>query len=274
MPKTKPWALILFSGKSRPGDIQHALAAKGWRVCAVDTIAPKPTNLLDDAVWQEISMDMAAKAFEAVWIATPCETFSPLREQQPGPRVLRNLEYVKGIPRDRLTLAEQKQLKESNLLVQRSATAISAQTAARKAWGMENPDHGENRPSVWKMPEIDEILRDKSVEVVGFDQCRTGLPTTKPTIIASSGLDFGELRNLRCNHEKQEIKRPDGATYRAAHPNVVQQWITNEEGKRERASKSQGMYTTELSEIIARAMHATQRGASWLRKELVLTELP
>ena len=109
MPETKPWALILFSGKSRPGDIQHALAAKGWRVCAVDTIAPKPTNLLDDAVWQEISMDMAAKAFEVVWIATPCETFSPLREQH---RVLRNLEYVKGIPRDRLTLAEQKQLKE------------------------------------------------------------------------------------------------------------------------------------------------------------------
>ena len=27
----KPWALILFSGRSRPSDLQHALCEKGWR---------------------------------------------------------------------------------------------------------------------------------------------------------------------------------------------------------------------------------------------------
>ena len=274
MPEVKPWALVLFSGKSRPGDIQQALAAKGWRVCAIDIVSPSPTNILDDAIWQEVFTDLSSKAFEAAWIATPCETFSPLREQQPGPRVLRNLEYVTGIPREKLSLAEQKQLKESNILVQRSVASIAAQTNAGKAWGMENPDHGDNRPSVWKMPEVDKILKHKADSVIEFDQCRTGLATTKPTIIASKGLDFSELRGLKCNHEKQKFTRPNGSTYWAAHSNVVQQWITNEEGKRERASKSQGMYTTELSEIIARAIHATQKGANWLRKELVLTELP
>ena len=272
--ETKPWVLILFSGKSRPGDIQQALAAKGWRSCAVDIEAPKPTNLLCDATWKEILLDLNTGAFEAVWIATPCETFSPLREQQPGPRVLRTLEHIRGLPRDQLTLSEQKQLKESNILIQRSSAAATAQHAINKPWGIENPEHGKDRPSLWKMPEMERIVKEKATSVIGFDQCRTGLATRKPTLFASKGLDFEELRELRCNHPKQTQTRADGTTYSAAHTNVVQRWVTNDQGKQERASKSQGQYTTELSEIIARAIHKTQKGANWLRKELVAVELP
>ena len=65
-------------------------------------------------------MDLVAGKYKALWIATPCETFSPLREKQPGPRVLRTLEAISGLPKSQLTQAEQKQVKESNILVTRT----------------------------------------------------------------------------------------------------------------------------------------------------------
>eukprot|EP00435_Cladocopium_sp_Y103_P022468 s2001_g5.t1 len=273
-PRHKPWALVLFSGKSPEGDLQRALCALGWRVCAVDTVAPRPTDLLCDATWESIRTDLVDGKFKGLWIATPCETFSPLRERPPGPRVLRTVEQIMGLPRDTLTAAEQKQLKESNILIQRTASAAGAQTTAGNPWGIENPDHGEEKPSLWMVPAIAKLVEEKADSDVRFDQCRTGLATTKPTRLVSKGLNLEMLQGLRCNHPKQKQTRADGSTYWASHSSTVQQWVTNEEGQRERASKSQGQYTTELSSILASAFHATQRGADWLREDLAATELP
>lgn len=268
-PKSKkPWALIMFSGKSRPGDIQHQLCALGWRVCALDVEAPRPTDLLSDSTWESISLDIVGGKFQALWIATPCETFSPLREKPPGPRVLRTLECIQGLPRSQLSAAEQKQLKESNILISRTASAANAQTAAGHPWGLENPDHGSERPSLWDMPQIQDLANRKADGDTKFDQCRTGLETTKPTRLLTRGLNLSTLNGLRCNHPKVKQTRDDGTTYMAAHKSTVQRWVVNEKGERERASKSQGQYTEELSSIISRAFHATQAGAPWLGEEL------
>lgn len=178
------------------------------------------------------------------------------------------MEYVQGLPRDQLSLAEQKQVKESNVLINRTQSAASAQTAAGKPWGIENPDHGENRPSLWKMPAIEDLINRKADSDIRFDQCMTGLSTTKPTRFVLKGINLSELQGLRCDHKLKEFQRNDGSKYKAAHQSTVQRWITNEKGERERASKSQGEYTPQLSEAIARAFHATQAGAGWLRKEL------
>eukprot|EP00435_Cladocopium_sp_Y103_P054492 s1011_g17.t1 len=273
-PRAKPWALILFSGKSRPGDIQRKLAARGWRVCAIDLVTPRPTNLLCDATWNSIQADIALGKFDAVWAATPCETFSPLREKRPGPRVLRTLDRIQGLPRDTLTQSEQKQLKESNILVDRTASAMVSQTMVKKPWGVENPDHGEDKPSLWHMPNIAALFDGYSDQDIRFDQCRLGLETTKPTRLMLSRLNLSHLNNLRCNHPVQTYQRPDGSTGRGPHVPTVQRWVTNEEGKQERASKSQGQYTSELSEAIAAAFHATQAGADWLKAELREEEVP
>ena len=77
------------------------------------SIAPRPPDILCEAAWESISTDLVAGKFAGLWIATPCETFSPVRERQPGPRVLRTIEYLEGLPRSQLTMSEQKQLKES-----------------------------------------------------------------------------------------------------------------------------------------------------------------
>lgn len=272
--RLKPWALIIFSGRSREGDLQHALCRLGWRVCAIDVVAPRPTNILCEATWESIRTDLVAGKFEALWIATPCETFSPLREKQPGPRVLRTLEHIQGLPKEGLTLAEQKQVKESNILVSRTASAASAQSVHNKPWGIENPDHGEDKPSLWLMPAIQKLVTEKADADTRFDQCMTGLATRKPTRLASKGISLHKLKDLRCNHPPQQQTRADGTVYQAPHASTVQQWVINSQGHRERASKSQGEYTTELSEILARAFHATQSGSTWLREELATAPIP
>ena len=272
--RDRPWALILFSGISREGDIQHALVRKGWVVCAVDSMAPKPTDLLCEATWESISLDLVGGFFKALWVATPCETFSPLREKPPGPRVLRTLEHIEGLPRSSLTTGEQKQLKESNILVKRTSSAASAQSASGGMWGIENPDHGKEKPSLWDMPSIKDLIDRKADGDVRFDQCRTGLETRKPTRLVTKNMDLSELHNMRCNHPLQTITKDDGTTYQAAHRSTVQRWIANAAGERERASKSQGQYTSQLSETIARAFHASQVGAPWLRAELEREQLP
>ena len=270
----KPWALVLFSGKSRAGDLQHQLCALGWRVCAVDTVAPKETNLLCESTWESIRADITLGKFEALWIATPCETFSPLREKQPGPRVLRTLEHIEGLPRAQLSQAEQKQVKEANILVHRSTSAAAAQASVDKPFGIENPDHDPSKPSLWMMPQMVKIINEKADGDIRFDQCRTGLETRKPTRLVTKKIDLSELHNQRCNHEPKEYTRPDGSKYRSAHESTVQRWKLNEDGTRERASKSQGQYTAEFSSAIARAFHRTQAGAPWLKEDLAGADLP
>ena len=270
--KAKPWALVLFSGRSRSGDLQHELSDRGWLVCAIDILCPTKTNILDEAVWSGVIADIQEGKFAAMWMATPCETFSPLREKQPGPRPLRSAARVGGLPRSRLSQAEQKQLREANILVSRTAAAAQAQSKAGGVWGLENPTHPGDRPELWKMPEIEQLWKLGGVKSYRFDQCRYGCETAKPTIFLTQGLDFGHLEGKKCNHPKKTWTRPDGSTYEAAHESPVQRWREGAQG-RERASKALGEYPSELSSAIAQAVHQTQGQAKWLARELEQEEL-
>ena len=120
-----------------------------------------------------------ASIYAGLWVATPCNTFSPLREKQPGPRVLRTKEHIQGLPKSELTQAEQKQLKESNILVDRSSKACQAQRSRNRPWGLENPDHPDDKPAIWLTPAIRELALLDDTELIGFDQCTTGLDTRK-----------------------------------------------------------------------------------------------
>lgn len=244
----------------------------GWTVCAIDTVAKNPSNVLDDATWNLIIQDIELGMFEALWVATPCNTFSPLREKQPGPRILRTVQEIQGI-RKGLTPAEQKQVKESNIMTSRSGEAIAKMEGISRPWGLENPDHPEDKPSLWMMPAIKKVRQIQGAKEINFDQCRTGLDTTKPTKLLVKGLNLDHLRNLRCDHPKVQWSDTSGAGWQAAHRPVVQRWITNPDGTRERASKSQGEYTTVLCRFIAKAMHEAV-DKSWLTEALRTEELP
>ena len=268
-----PMALILFSGRPRPGDLAHCLNELGWITCSVDTAAETPTNVLDDGIWAEIEKDIRLGMFDGLWVGTPCGTFSPLRNTPPGPRPLRDVGHIQGLPTSQLRLHEQKQLKEANILVDRSAVAAELQGEKDRPWGWENPDHGEDKVSIWKMPKVKKLRESAATREYNFDQCRTELDTVKPTKFLVHKLDFTELEGLRCDHPKKMFKRSDGTEYWASHESALQRWVTGPTGKLERASRSQGEYTPKLCGIIARAMHKTA-SEGWRRRELEKEQIP
>lgn len=270
----RPVALILFSGRSRPGDLRSQLVNLGWLVCSVDTVSPTPTDLLSDGTWEAIIKDIKQGFFTGLWIATPCHTFSPLREKPPGPRPLRSVQKIEGFAKEDLTQAEHKQFKEANILVDRSAEAASAQDENGMPWGLENPLHDPEKPQLWMMPKIQQLANRRGVREVVFDQCRTGLTATKPTKLLFKMLDLNELNGLRCNHTHRTFTRKDGTTYRAAHESTVQKWVTGPDGRGQRASKAQGEYTPELSELLAMAFHHTLKGSPWLKLQLQKEPIP
>ena len=218
--------------------------------------------------------DLSAGFYDALWLATPCETFGPLRGQGPGPRPVRSVQHIAGLPKKDLSPAEQKQVRESNILISRTAAAIGVHMNKRKPWGMENPKHPDDKPSLWQVPSIEAISKKAGVNHVDFDQCRVGLETRKPTRILHQGIDLSELAGLECNHPPVEQTDSKGKKYMAPHPSPAGRWRVLPDGTKERASKALGKYTAELSILLANAFHKTQSGSKWLSAELNTEELP
>lgn len=269
----RPMALILFSGRPRPGDLAESLNNLGWLVCSVDTAAITPTNVLIDTVWSKIERDIGLGMFDCIWLKTPSSTFSPLRNSPAGPKPLRSVERIQGLPDGQLRPAEQKQLKEANLLVNRSVSAAEIQLALGKPWGWESPDHGEGKVAIWKMPNVWALRERDNTAEVNFDQCRTGLTTVRPTKLLSYKLDFSSLDGIRCNHVMQKYQSEDGFEYTAAHESVEQKWVPGPEGKPEKASRAQSEYTPKLCGIIAAVIHQSAP-IDWRKKELAADPLP
>ncbi|CAE7663019.1 Eef2k, partial [Symbiodinium necroappetens] len=147
---TRPWVLVLFSGRRRRGDLPNWLAHYGLMVCYK---------------WSQVEKDINDGNFAACWAATPCGTFSPLREVRPGPRPLRTVEEIEGV--GGLSPKEKAQLKEANVLVERTFDALSLIWDRKGTWGLENPVHGSNRPELWQMPLMRQLAQlDRTSEVV------------------------------------------------------------------------------------------------------------
>ena len=267
----RPRALLLFSGRPRDGDIASYLHKDGWIVVVADKIGPEETDLLDPKVAKAILSDIKAGVFDALGVATPCETLSPLRENPPGPRPLRSLASPDGLPEQDLTTSERTQLTEGNDLIKLSKEAILEQLKIDRPFWLENPNHGKDKVDLWKTSWILNLCGSHTgLRMWDFDQCRLGAEVTKPTRILCYDTDLEGIAGLRCNHPPKEWKRPNGSKYKAAHESLVQRWRKNEEGKTERASKKLGEYPPALSEVLAEAMEGveTQRARDHVQKQM------
>ena len=245
--------MLLFSGKSRDGDIASYLNKDGWIVVVADTVGPIACDVLVPETYGAILKDVQDGVYDAVGIATPCETLSPLRDKPPGPRPLRSLAQPEGLSRKKLSKAEQTQLSQANQLFDLSAYAFRYQLREHRAVWLENPDHGE-KLDFWKTKWGDKVAKHGLVEKASFDQCMFDAEVTKPTKIAHFGMDLSKLKDVRCRHQPTKWTDQEGKEYTAKHESLVQRWRTNDEGVRERASKALGAYPARLCRIIAEAM--------------------
>ena len=144
---------------------------------AIDLEADIATDMLADSTWDMVQEDLKLDAFDAVGIATPCGTFSPLRESPPGPRPLRSLERALWDCRGNSSLRPNGSSFCKAIAFWRS---VPKPSSSRKGVWWENPDHGD-KLEMWKTPFAETALKRPQVELAKFDQCRSGAETTKPT---------------------------------------------------------------------------------------------
>eukprot|EP00435_Cladocopium_sp_Y103_P047821 s31_g14.t1 len=268
----RPRCLHLFSGPQRPGDLADQLTHLGWAVCSCDILQPLPTDLLDQAVRQAIFEDVEMQVYDAVFLGTPCETYSALREIQPGPKPLRSPTELMGI-KEGLSPSERKQLKEGNEHTEFSAQVMKKAHKTYVPFGVENPEPL-NPVSIFSTPWFTAVAGLKNVRNADFDQCRVGCEAKKPTRLMSYRIDFRKLNGQRCNHEVKKFMDAKGNEYSAAHERVAQRRRKRSDGTEEYASKALGNYPSEFCKEIADAISKVNMERAMKRRELRDQEMP
>ena len=268
----RPRCLHLFSGPQRKGDLADQLLKLGWAVCSCDIKQPVPTNLLDQATRAAILKDIDDQKYDAMFLGTPCETYSALREIRPGPKPLRSPNELRGISKG-LTEAEKKQLAEGNSHTDFSAEAMTHAHKVYLPFTLENPEPL-HPVSLFNIPAIKEVSKLRGVRTTDFDQCRVGCEAKKPTRLLRYRMEYSGLDGMRCNHEPNIFKDADGKEYKAAHEKVAQRRRTTADGKSEYASKALGNYATDFCVQIARAVAKVNMERAMKARELLEERIP
>ena len=268
----RPRCLHLFSGPQRKGDLADFLSRAGWVVCSCDTKQPVSTNLLDSVVRTAILEDINNQMWDAIYLGTPCETYSALREIQPGPKPLRSPNELSGITQG-LSPSEKKQLQEGNEHTEFSADVMKTAHGMYTPFTVENPEPL-HPVSIFNMKSFKEVARLRSVREVDFDQCRFDCESKKPTRFMTYRISYSSMSGLRCNHEPKEFRDAEGKTYKAAHEKIAQRRRAGPDGRSEYASKALGNYPPALCKVIATAISNVNMERAMKARELQEQPLP
>ena len=263
--------LHLFSGPSSRSDgLAAELFKRGWNTCDVDIVATPACDVLDDAVWSAIMQDIRAGLYELVFAGTPCGTFSSLRGQGDGPRPLRSVENQEGLDQLALSSPEWLELQQANLMVWRSAEALSTMYHLGKAFVLKNPAPWPGCVSLFRTDAMRLVARLEGVKFVDFHQCPFGAETTKPTRLLYFGLDLATLGESKCNHPVRDWTDSAGRSYRAAHERLQGRFRVGADGRRERASRALAAYPGDLNRELANRISCMWNLRDRIRREAEL----
>ena len=209
-----------------------------------------PHDLSTDAPWEKLRALMEQGQILGVWLGTPCSTFSRARGHGPGPRPLRSLDHMYGLPRAELTPAEAEQVREGTYFALKSAELATSAVAQGIPFALENPEPWDNSVSLFRIPEIEALASLPGVVHTNFDQCRLGGETAKPTRLLFFKLDLSGWE-WRCNHPPRSWRYRDwkGRERRhwGPHPPLVGR--RREDGKP--ATSAASAYPSEMNRLIA-----------------------
>ena len=253
-PRGAAWAevLVVFAGEGGDRDLPACLRARGMSVTAVDTKQGGARHdVLRSEVGDALLRRVRRREFDAVFIATPCASYSISHRPQ-----LRSRRQPGGLenapPEWRAYLAKH------NALARWTAELIDAAHAAGAAWALENPAdrgdrlseawwalHADHAP-IWLNPHVEAALEAAGATKRTFAQCSFGAPWQKYTTIAHS-------------EELREAMEPLGAMG-CAHGNVPHEQRAHGRDSEGRSRAAQAAaYPPRMNEFIAEAVAETLR---------------
>ena len=218
--------LHLFSGPAgrRDGLAAYLKAANIDCVeCDLVNIHLSDQDILDDAVWGRIRKDIQAGMYDFVFGGPPCRSFSESRSAGPGPPVLRDQEYPYGFPksqqRKELQPCHYEQIRQDNLLAERTAEACALMHDLGRPYAVEQPTPFKGAVTMFQFESFCNLVRRGAV-LVHFDQCMHGGLTKKPTTLLHGFCNFTQLE-ASCDHPPVEQTDKFGNKYMAPHPSFV-----------------------------------------------------
>jgi hypothetical protein len=193
--------LHLFSGRRRPGDIQHwyeLLAdSQALYVLSLDiALSTEHGDLTKRATIERWLALVATGRVLAIYAGPPCESWSaarynalPDRATNTLPRPIRSDVEPWGITG--ITPAERRQVTAANALLE--AALLFASAAARHGATMvlehpRAPAWRTDAPTIWNLPEVRELVSHPSSTLVHLDQCTAGARSQKPTTLLAINL--------------------------------------------------------------------------------------
>ena len=229
--------LHVFSGEAnRPGSLGSAVRALGHQCVEIDTTNGDWHDLLGRQLYHAILRSIYAGEWDAVFIGTPCNTFSVARMNEGGASQVRST--ARAIKAHELTPNELRVRSQSDMLVSLSVKIAVAATKMEVPWVIENPPHrglGSSRfrekysdhYSLFQVPAVQTLLQRSSSAHVLFDQCAFGGDYQKWTQLLYSHLLKGQLDHW-CNHQcshgfnsHQEVAIGDKSQASAAYPEAM-----------------------------------------------------
>ena len=162
--------LELFSGK---GGISQAFCKRGWGVVSVDL--NQGFDLTCKLVVDLITGWISSRVVAAVWLGTPCSSWSRARHDIDG-HGPRTRSHIHGCPG--LGPLDEERIKIGNQTMKVSARFIQCAKLANIPCGLENPDSS----MLWLAPEISKLIRDALI--IKQDYCQYGCRWRKRTRFA------------------------------------------------------------------------------------------
>jgi len=228
--------LHAFSGRRRPGDLQHYLEAAFARQAEGVLLHVVSMDVVIDPAWgdacraetRDFWLRGALDGFvQGGLCGPPCETWSQARfanlggEQGRQPRPLRSLEWLWGLPS--LSLREMGQVDIGNALLLFSIDLLICLARSEGLGVLEHPGEpaDESKPSIWRLPIIQLLRQLPGFAFVDFAQGLLGAKTPKPTRLLT--LNMGSLPNFLHSHRLC----PDLPRSAAIGKNKDGQWATS-----------------------------------------------
>ena len=181
----------VFSGA---GGITRALKTQGRFCLAWDLEYGNAYDLSVPSRRQLLLGWLAAGLISALWIATPCQTFTRARDNPPGPPPLRSDKHILGLPG--LSLNDALAVKSSNLLMRFSALLFSRAIDLDVPVVLENP----LRSRLWLAPPFvglraHALTTFDVTEFCGWQRLRF----QKSTGFLGYGVDLSQVSAHRCH---------------------------------------------------------------------------
>jgi hypothetical protein len=230
--------LELFAGSGR---VAKEWTRQGRRGIAVDIRHGLRVNLLKTKTVRFLARQMKRGHVGAVWLGTPCSSFSLARRGRAGSPggPLRTIgRFIRGHPAALKRPLDRKKIRLGNLCAKVTAKLAESAHENRIPWAIENPAGSR----LWHVPAIQRLSQRQQVERRVACMCAYGRPYKKPTAVLA-GLCHGPGLRRPCPGCEEHVilqgssRTSEAQVYPVSFAQEAANLLVNVGAKRQRKSQ-------------------------------------